>query len=173
MLNWVSRFIFHTVWWSEVGCEWGTTFVYFGITNVCLIPGLLPGPQCQHRIVYWCQKCHSKNTSKISPKCQVSLIVAVDFIKDGTQLTTSGDFLACFICFIFSDPVLCLFLEYTNRIYYALLCLFKFDYTWHMSIYVYIIWKYWPYPKFQCWNRWSLWFSVVVRMGNFSSAIVP
>ena len=39
---WGSKWILHTVCWSAVGCEWGTTSVYFGITYVCLIPSRLP-----------------------------------------------------------------------------------------------------------------------------------
>ena len=47
---WGSKWNLHTVCWSAVGCEWGTTSVYFGITYVCLIPSRLPvfavEPQC-------------------------------------------------------------------------------------------------------------------------------
>ena len=39
---WGSKWILHTVCWSVVGCEWGTTSVYFGITYVCFIPSRLP-----------------------------------------------------------------------------------------------------------------------------------
>ena len=39
---WGSKWILHTVGWSAVGCEWGTTSVYFGITYVCFIPSRLP-----------------------------------------------------------------------------------------------------------------------------------
>ena len=39
---WGSKWNLHTVCWSEVGCEWGTTSVYFGITYVCFIPSRLP-----------------------------------------------------------------------------------------------------------------------------------
>ena len=39
---WGSKWNLHTVCWSAVGCEWGTTSVYFGITYVCFIPGRLP-----------------------------------------------------------------------------------------------------------------------------------
>ena len=39
---WGSRWNLHTVCWSAVGCEWGTTSVYFGITYVCFIPSRLP-----------------------------------------------------------------------------------------------------------------------------------
>ena len=35
---WGSKWNLHTVCWSAVGCEWGTTSVYFGITYVCFIP---------------------------------------------------------------------------------------------------------------------------------------
>ena len=39
---WGSKRNLHTVCWSAVGCEWGTTSVYFGITYVCFIPSRLP-----------------------------------------------------------------------------------------------------------------------------------
>ena len=39
---WGSKWNWHTVCWSAVGCEWGTTSVYFGITYVCFIPSRLP-----------------------------------------------------------------------------------------------------------------------------------
>ena len=39
---WGSKWNLHTDCWSAVGCEWGTTSVYFGITYVCFIPSRLP-----------------------------------------------------------------------------------------------------------------------------------
>ena len=39
---WGSKWNLHTVCLSAVGCEWGTTSVYFGITYVCFIPSRLP-----------------------------------------------------------------------------------------------------------------------------------
>ena len=39
---WGSKWNLHTVCWSAVGCEWGTTSVYFGITYVCFISSRLP-----------------------------------------------------------------------------------------------------------------------------------
>ena len=39
---WGSKWNLHTVCWSAVGCEWGTTSVYFGITYVCFVPDRLP-----------------------------------------------------------------------------------------------------------------------------------
>ena len=39
---WGSKWNLHTICWSAVGCEWGTTSVYFGITYVCFIPSRLP-----------------------------------------------------------------------------------------------------------------------------------
>ena len=39
---WGSKRNLHTVCWSAVGCEWGTTSVYLGITYVCFIPSRLP-----------------------------------------------------------------------------------------------------------------------------------
>ena len=39
---WGSKWNLHTVCWSAVGCKWGTTSVYVGITYVCFIPSRLP-----------------------------------------------------------------------------------------------------------------------------------
>ena len=39
---WGSKWNLHTVCWSAVGCEWGTTSVYVGITYVCFVPSRLP-----------------------------------------------------------------------------------------------------------------------------------
>ena len=39
---WGSKWNLHTVCQSAVGCEWGTTSVYFGITYVSFIPSRLP-----------------------------------------------------------------------------------------------------------------------------------
>ena len=53
ILYWGSKWNLHTVCWGAVGCEWGITSVYFGITFVCFIPSRLPvfavEPQYQHR----------------------------------------------------------------------------------------------------------------------------
>ena len=53
ILYWKSKWNLHAVCWCAVGCEWGTTSVYFGITYVCFIPCKLPvfvvEPQYQHR----------------------------------------------------------------------------------------------------------------------------
>ena len=38
---WGSKWNLLTVCWSAVGCEWGTTSVYFGITYVCSVPSRL------------------------------------------------------------------------------------------------------------------------------------
>ena len=42
MWYWGSKWNLHTVCWSAVGCEWGTTSVYVGITYVCFVPSRLP-----------------------------------------------------------------------------------------------------------------------------------
>ena len=39
---WGSKWNLHTICWNAVGCEWGTTSVYFGITYVCFVPSRLP-----------------------------------------------------------------------------------------------------------------------------------
>ena len=48
-----SSWIFHTLSWSAVHCEWGTTSVCLGINYVCSAPGGLPvinrGPKCLHK----------------------------------------------------------------------------------------------------------------------------
>ena len=37
ILHWGCKWNLHTVFWDAVGCDWGTTSVYFGITYVCFI----------------------------------------------------------------------------------------------------------------------------------------
>ena len=53
ILYWGSKWNLNTVCLYAVGCEWGTTSVYFGITCVCFIPSRLPvlavEPQYQHQ----------------------------------------------------------------------------------------------------------------------------
>ena len=46
---WGSKWNLHTVCWGAVGCEWGTTSVYFGITYVCFIPSRLPVFAVEHQ----------------------------------------------------------------------------------------------------------------------------
>ena len=50
---WGSKWNLHRFCWDAVGCEWGTTSVYFGITYVCFIPSRLPvfavEPQYRHQ----------------------------------------------------------------------------------------------------------------------------
>ena len=72
--SWGSKWNFHTVCWDVVGCEWGTTFVYFGITYVCFIPSRLPvfavEPQYWHQDFLFLSKVSFegdiKNLQKIS-----------------------------------------------------------------------------------------------------------
>ena len=63
--HWGSKWNLHRVCWSAVCCEWGTTSVYFGITNVCFIPSrflsVLLSPSANIKIFYFCQKYHLKN----------------------------------------------------------------------------------------------------------------
>ena len=51
--RWGSSWIFHTLSWSAVHCEWGTTSVCLGNNYACSAPGGLPvinrGPKCQHK----------------------------------------------------------------------------------------------------------------------------
>ena len=71
---WGSKWNLHTVCWSAVGCEWGTTSVYFGITYVCFIPSRLPvfavEPQCLLQDFLFLSKVsfegHIQNLQKIS-----------------------------------------------------------------------------------------------------------
>ena len=71
---WGSKWNLHTVCWSAVGCEWGTTSVYFGITYVCFIPSRLPvfavEPQYLHQYFLFLSKVlfqlHIQNLQKIS-----------------------------------------------------------------------------------------------------------
>ena len=71
---WGSKWNLHTVCWSAVGCEWGTTSVYFGITYVCFIPSRLPvfavEPQCPLQYFLFLSKVsfelHIQNLQKIS-----------------------------------------------------------------------------------------------------------
>ena len=75
---WGSKWNLHTVCWSAVGCEWGTTSVYFGITYVCFNPRRLPvfavEPQyLLQYFFYFCQKYHLNYTYKIFKKFHVGL----------------------------------------------------------------------------------------------------
>ena len=74
---WGSKWNLHTVCRSAVGCEWGTTSVYFGITYVCFIPSRLPvfavEPQYLLQYFYFCQKYHLNYTYKIFKKFHVGL----------------------------------------------------------------------------------------------------
>ena len=60
MLYWGSKWIFQTVCWDVVGCDWGTTAIYFGITYVCFIHGRLSVfvvvPKFQHRLFLFLSK---------------------------------------------------------------------------------------------------------------------
>ena len=74
---WGSKWNLHTVCWSAVGCEWGTTSVYFGILMFALslvdFLSLLLSPSTYFKIFYFCQKYHLKNTYKIFKKIHVGL----------------------------------------------------------------------------------------------------
>ena len=70
ILYWGSKWNLHTVCWSAVGCEWGTTSVYFEITYVSFNPSGLPvfvvEPQyLLQYFFYFCQKYHLNYTYKI------------------------------------------------------------------------------------------------------------
>ena len=74
---WGSKWNLHTICWSAVGCEWGPTSVYFGISYVCFVPSRLPvfavEPQYLLQDFYFCQKYHLKDTYKIFKKFHVGL----------------------------------------------------------------------------------------------------
>ena len=73
MLYWRSKCNFHTACWGAVGCEWRTTYVYFGVTYVYFILRIFPGffavwSQCQHRFLLFMSKNHWKDTSNFFVK---------------------------------------------------------------------------------------------------------
>ena len=72
-----SKWNLHTVCWDAVGCEWGTTSVYFWITYVCFIPSRLPvfavEPQYRHQDFLFFEKYHLKGIYKIFKKVHVGL----------------------------------------------------------------------------------------------------
>ena len=91
---WGSKWNLLKVCWDAVGCEWGTTSVYFGITYVCLIPSRLPffavEPQYRHRHFLFMLKesfeGHQQNLQKMSCwfKIWMSFVVPI-MIKLGTS----------------------------------------------------------------------------------------
>ena len=74
---WGSKWNLYTVCWSAVGCEWGTTSVYFGITYVCFslvdFLSLLLSPSTYFNIFYFCQQYHLNYIYKIFKKFHVGL----------------------------------------------------------------------------------------------------
>ena len=74
ILYWGSKWNFHRVCWGAVGCEWGTTSVYFGITCVCVTlsrrPAFTVEPQYQHQDFLFLSKLsfegHTQNLRKKS-----------------------------------------------------------------------------------------------------------
>ena len=76
---WGSQWNLYTVCWGAVGCEWGTTSVYFGITYVCFIPSRLlvfaVQPQYQHQHFKIFVKSIIWRTHKIFKKFHVGLIL--------------------------------------------------------------------------------------------------
>ena len=71
ILYWRSKLIFHTVCRCAVGCEWGTTSVYFGITYVCLIPNRLAvGPQYQHLFFFVKSTIWGTHTKSLKNPCR-------------------------------------------------------------------------------------------------------
>ena len=76
ILYWGSKWNLHTVCWGAVGCEWGTTSVYFGITYFCFIPSRLPvfavEPEYKHRDFFIFVKSIIWRTyTKSSKKCML------------------------------------------------------------------------------------------------------
>ena len=74
---WGSKWNLHTVSWSMVCCEWGTTTVYFGITYVCFIPSRLPvfavEPQYLLQYFLFLSKVPFELHIQIFKKCHVGL----------------------------------------------------------------------------------------------------
>ena len=73
---WGSKWNLHTVCWDAVGCEWGTTSVYLGITYVYFIPSRLPvftvEPQYRHqdffvKSIIW--RTHTKSSKNFMLVC--------------------------------------------------------------------------------------------------------
>ena len=81
---WGSKWNLHTVCWSAVGCEWGTTSVYFGITCVCFIPSRLPvfavEPQYLFQYFLFLSKVSLNYTYKIFKKCHVGFKIWMGFV---------------------------------------------------------------------------------------------
>ena len=74
---WGSKWNLHTVCWGAVGCELGTTTVYFGITYVCFIPSTLPvfavEPQYRHQDFLFLSKVSSEGHIQNLQKIHVGL----------------------------------------------------------------------------------------------------
>ena len=108
ILYWGSKWNLHTVCRRAVGCEWGTTSVYFGITDACFIPSRLPvfavEPQYQHRDFLFLSKVwfegHTKNLQKNS--CWFKLwMVFVGQILAKVELLPLEVFFSC-LCDVLS-----------------------------------------------------------------------
>ena len=71
-LYWGSKWIFITVCWGAVGCEWGAASVYFGITYVWFVPSRFPvfdvKPQYQYHFCIFVEsiiwRTHTKSSKK-------------------------------------------------------------------------------------------------------------
>ena len=102
ILYWGSRRIFHTVCWCATGCEWGTTFVNFGITYVCFDPIILPllamGPSTNIYYFCLCQKCHLKDKSKIFENFHVGLMGFVEQLLVKLEMSSIWGFLQLSLC---------------------------------------------------------------------------
>ena len=74
---WGSKWNLHTVCWSAVGCEWGTTSVTLGLLMFALslvdFLSLLLSPSTYFKFFYFCQKYHLKDVYKIFKKFHVGL----------------------------------------------------------------------------------------------------
>ena len=86
-----SKWIFHTVCWDAVGCECGTTSVYFRITHVCFIPSTRPvtavEPQYQHHFFVQTiiSRAHTKSSKNSCRFKTLMGFVAQILIKLGTS----------------------------------------------------------------------------------------
>ena len=72
---WGSKWNLRKVCWDAVGCEWGTTSVYFGITYVCLISSrlLFVAVEHQYRHFLFMFKISFEGHKQNLQKCHVGL----------------------------------------------------------------------------------------------------
>ena len=79
---WGSKWNLHTVCWDAVGCEWGTTSVYFGVTYVCFIPSRLPvfavEPQYRHQDFFLSRVSFEGHIQNLNGVCRINIDYVVN-----------------------------------------------------------------------------------------------